>query len=159
MNYWLIINGVKVGTLNLEQVRAMHLQPSVPVWRTGMADWAVAADMPELSGTLEMPQPAAGAYGAYGPAPAAYPAYGPRPEHRDEPCPPTYLAWSIIVTICCCLIPGIVAIVYSTRVEPLYNRGDYAGARKASETAQLWIIAAVVIGIISLPVQLICALI
>ncbi len=58
---------------------------------------------------------------------------------------PNYLVWSIIVTVLslclCCLIgtiPGIVAIVFGTKVNNLLQIGDIDGARKASETAKIW---------------------
>lgn len=149
MNYWLILNGVKTGPLTLDQVRAMHLQSTTPIWRQGLPDWVTAADIPKLRDTLTWPF-----------APAAARQYQqPRPEQRPRQCPPNYLAWSIVVTVLCCLIPGIVAIIYSARVETLYNRGDYEGAKSASDAAQLWIIAAVVLGLISLPLQILWALI
>lgn len=67
----------------------------------------------------------------------------------DEPMPPTYLVWSILSVILCCGIPGVVAIVYSALVSTRYYARDYAGARKASERAQLWIIIAIVFGVLS----------
>jgi len=63
---------------------------------------------------------------------------------------PNHLAWSVIVTVLaffvCCLscfsLPGIatgiVAIVYSSKVNTLLNRGDLEGARGASRSAKLW---------------------
>lgn len=58
---------------------------------------------------------------------------------------PTYLAWSIIATVLslcfCCIIgtiPGIVAIVFSTKVKSALDRGDLAEARDASDKAKLW---------------------
>lgn len=58
---------------------------------------------------------------------------------------PNYLAWSIIVTVLslclCCIvgtIPGIVAIVFSAKVNTLLGQGDLAGAQRASNTAKTW---------------------
>lgn len=58
---------------------------------------------------------------------------------------PTYLVWSIIATVLslclCCIvgtIPGIVAIVFSTKVKSSLDAGDLAGARTASNTAKIW---------------------
>lgn len=63
--------------------------------------------------------------------------------------PPTYLVWAIISTICCCIPFGIVAIVYSTRIDGLWHAGRYAEAWQSSRNARNWTIAAVVCGIIS----------
>lgn len=58
---------------------------------------------------------------------------------------PTYMAWSIIATILslclCCLfgtIPGIVAIVFSSKTSSALARGDHAAAVEASRNAKIW---------------------
>jgi heme/copper-type cytochrome/quinol oxidase subunit 2 len=58
---------------------------------------------------------------------------------------PTHLVWSIVVTVLslclCCIvgtIPGIVAIVFSTKVKSSLDAGDIAGAQQASNTAKIW---------------------
>lgn len=63
--------------------------------------------------------------------------------------PPTYLVWSVIMTILCCTIPGIVAIIYSAKVSSRFYEGDFDGARRASERAEIWIIVSFVLGVIS----------
>lgn len=77
----------------------------------------------------------------------------------DEPMPPTYMIWAVLSTLCCCFIPGILAIIYSAQVSSKYYAGDLEGAKKASERAQIWIIVAFSIGVvfsaISLPLSLI----
>lgn len=65
-----------------------------------------------------------------------------------EPMPETYLVWSVIVTILCCMVPGIVAIIFSSNVSSRYYAGDIEGAKRASKRAQIWIIVSVVTGII-----------
>lgn len=72
----------------------------------------------------------------------------------DKPCPPAYLAWSIIVTILCCQPLGIGAIICSALTKQNYRRGNLEKAEKLSEWAQWLIILAIVLGLISLPVQL-----
>ena len=64
------------------------------------------------------------------------------------PKPTTYLWQSIASTLCCCPPFGIVAIVYAAMVSSKYNRGDYEGALKASNTARTWFIVAVVVGVV-----------
>lgn len=76
------------------------------------------------------------------------------PATPDGPCPPAYLAWSIIVTILCCQIPGIAAIICSAQTKQAYNRGNLAKAKKMSEWAQWLIIISIVLGLISMPIQL-----
>ena len=67
--------------------------------------------------------------------------------------PDSYLAWAIIVTILCCLPCGIVSIIYATMVNSRFDRGDVEGAKKASETAQMWIILSITLGLLVMPIQ------
>ena len=51
---------------------------------------------------------------------------------------PNYLVQSILVTLCCCLPFGIVAIVYAAQVNTKLAAGDVAGAMAASKNAKMW---------------------
>lgn len=88
------------------------------------------------------------------PPPAPY-HYGRNEQSLRPAKPPTYLGWSIASIICCCLITGIVAVIYSSKVTPLYDRGDYEGATKASERAELWLILSITLGLVALPFQIV----
>ena len=61
---------------------------------------------------------------------------------------PNYLIVSIITTLCCCWIGGIIAIIFSVRVDKNLANGDIEGAKAASRAALGWIIANVVIGLL-----------
>lgn len=52
--------------------------------------------------------------------------------------PDSYLVWSILVTLFCCLPFGIAAIVSSAKVDSLYASGRYAEAAAASASAKRW---------------------
>ena len=84
--------------------------------------------------------------------------YGNRPVN-SEPMPSNYLILSVIMTVLCCTIPGIVAIFYSAKVSTKYYVGDMEGARRCSHNAQIWIIVSFVLGVLSatlyLPISLI----
>ncbi|MEK6154887.1 CD225/dispanin family protein [Flavobacteriaceae bacterium 3-367] len=62
-------------------------------------------------------------------------------DNQSRPKPNNYLALAIICTVACCLIPGIVSIVYSTKVNEAYARGEYEAAEKASKNAKTWALA------------------
>lgn len=62
--------------------------------------------------------------------------------------PKAYMVWSIITTVLMCMPAGVVAIVYSSLVSSRYYAGDYAGAERASQLAQIWIIVSIVTGVI-----------
>lgn len=51
---------------------------------------------------------------------------------------PNYLVQSILVTLCCCVPLGIVAIVYSAQVNGKLAAGDIAGAQEAAKKAKMW---------------------
>lgn len=108
-------------------------------------------------------QPPYGAQpGPYGPQQPSYgqdlryaPGQQPYYDGGIPPCPPTYLVWAIIVTVCCCTPLGIVAIIYAANIKNAYYRGDYIKAQRNSSRAQAWIIAAVVLGLMYIPVQIV----
>ncbi len=74
---------------------------------------------------------------------------------------PNYLAWSIVSTVlatclCCPLgLLGIVAIVFSAKVNTLLNQGDVDGARRASATAKTWCWVATALAIIGLLINIV----
>ena len=69
-------------------------------------------------------------------------SYVPPPVSGNQESIPNYLAFSIIATVlatclCCPLgLIGIVAIVFSSKVNTLLNQGDIEGARRASAQAK-----------------------
>lgn len=92
--------------------------------------------------------------GAPAPAPEPQWDWQREPMAVNEPCPPAYLAWSIIVTLLCCQLLGIVAIICSAQTKQAYNRGDVEKAKKMSDWAQWLIILSIVFGLLSLPFQI-----
>lgn len=58
-----------------------------------------------------------------------------------------YLVQAILVTICCCLPFGIVAIVYAAGVNGKIQAGDYAGAREAARKAKMWSLIGFIVGL------------
>ncbi|MCQ9351821.1 CD225/dispanin family protein [Corynebacterium sp. 153RC1] len=63
--------------------------------------------------------------------------------------PETYLVWTILSTLLCCLPLGAVGIYYSTRVDRYWGEGRFAEAEDASKKAKnfaIWsAVAAVVV--------------
>lgn len=70
-------------------------------------------------------------------------AQGQRPGKPDN-----YLVWAILSTIFCCLPLGIVSIVYSSKVDGLYNAGDIKGAYDAASKASSYAMWGTIIGLI-----------
>ncbi len=57
---------------------------------------------------------------------------------ETQPCPKTWMAESILVTIFCCLPFGIAGIVFAAKVSSLYAAGQYEEAVEASNNAAKW---------------------
>ncbi|MDE7397750.1 MAG: CD225/dispanin family protein [Muribaculum sp.] len=144
MEYWAIINGEKTGPMTLGQLEACNITSATKVWHRGLADWVDAGTLPDLQHIIR-PQYAPGQQPAPQAAPYTNPYGGTAPLR-----PSNHLAWSIIVTLLCCQVTGIIAIIYSSMVDSRYNRGDYAGAVSASKTARGWVIASVACGLIGI---------
>lgn len=49
-----------------------------------------------------------------------------------------YLVTAILVTLCCCVPAGIVAIVYAAQVNTKLAAGDIAGAQESARLAKIW---------------------
>lgn len=162
--YYIIRNEQQAGPYTLEELATMGITPDTVVWTEGMTDWAPAREVSELnslfaSNAQTPPSYHSPAYGASAaPQYNSAPQYNRAPEYHgapqynkpaeQPPMPPTYLAWSIAVTILCCLVGGIVAIVYSSQVSSRYIAGDYEGADYASRQARIWIIVSACVGLL-----------
>lgn len=81
--------------------------------------------------------PATGGLGGHQRGPSLQPAYASN-----------HLVEAILVTICCCVPTGIVAIAYAAQVNRKLAAGDYAGAVRDSNSAKTWCYVSLVLGII-----------
>ena len=89
------------------------------------------------------------------PAPSSQPQYqfnfggAQQTQQPMGPKPNNYMVWSILATLFCCLPLGIWSIICSSKVNRLYQQGDYNGAVDASNKAKRWVIISAIIGIIA----------
>ncbi len=60
---------------------------------------------------------------------------------------PSHMVGAILTTLFCCLIGGIISIIYASKVNTKLAQGDIEGARAASKAAKTWII----VNLIALP--------
>lgn len=156
------------GPISVARFAECGVSASTLVWCNGMDNWTPASAVPELrewfdqhQSAQETPaqeetedtrsqayapgqgadstsraQGAGTAYGHFsGPSNGGY---GPQYNGAYIPCPPTYLVWAILSTLCCCLPLGIVAIVKSCQVSSAYAHGNYDAALIASDDARRW---------------------
>lgn len=49
-----------------------------------------------------------------------------------------YLIPAVLVTLCCCLPGGVVAIIYAAQVNTKLAAGDISGAMDSSRKAKMW---------------------
>lgn len=54
------------------------------------------------------------------------------------PKPDNYLVWAILSTIFCCIPTGIASIIFASKVNEAYARGEYDEALRASRNAKTW---------------------
>lgn len=181
MEYWIFLNNEKQGPYTLTDLQQVELSPDTLVWRDGLNRWVEAQEIEELEILFATKQPPTFEEEAKSNQsnvncnniPPVYlpqekevtpPQYIPQPQtiepaqEQQKPCPPNYLVWAILSTLCCCQPLGIVAIIFAANVNSKYNRGDYEGAVKNSERAALWVILSFVIGLATLPIQMLVSL-
>ncbi|XP_073909063.1 proline rich transmembrane protein 1B [Castor canadensis] len=119
---------------------------------------AVALLYPPFPQVPVLFQPAPAPAALYPPPPAGaafpFPAYGspvgglPAPgtvEHR--PLPKDYMMESVLVTLFCCLLTGVIAIVYSHETRAALGRGDLAQAEEASRKARSLVLFSLLFGV------------
>lgn len=79
-------------------------------------------------------------YGPPAPGAFAWPAPAPRR-------PVSHLTGALLATVFLCFPLGAVALFHALKVDPLHDRGDYLGARRASDRAGAWLVWAVAMGL------------
>lgn len=67
---------------------------------------------------------------------------------EQEPCPPSYLSWAIVLTVLCCSPLTIAAILTSVYTGVYYRRGDMRNARRASEATAWLIMISIALGVL-----------
>ncbi len=88
---------------------------------------------------------------------AAYPRSS-QPGQAPEKCPPTYMVWSIVLTLLCCNPVGIVAAALGWTVTTKYNNYDFDGARRRSELTAWWFIITIVTSLIFTPMYMLISM-
>lgn len=150
--YYLDAANQQQGPLDGNLLPSKGVTAQTLVWANGMAEWTPAGQVAELQPLfMAQPAPQPAPQPAYQqPAQPAYqqpqPAYQqpqPQPAYQQPAAgapakPDNYLVWAILSTICCCLVTGIISIVYSTKVDGLYAAGQYAEAQAAAKSAKNW---------------------
>ncbi|KAM4889822.1 proline rich transmembrane protein 1B isoform 2-T2 [Sylvia borin] len=77
----------------------------------------------------------------------AQPGAGPLPAGRGQQLPKDYMVESVLVTLFCCLLTGVMALVYSHETRAALARGDVAQAYVASRKAQSLVLFSLLFGL------------
>jgi hypothetical protein len=72
----------------------------------------------------------------------------PVPQFPPPASVPNYFVQALLVTLCCCPPFGIVALIFSAKVNSKLAAGDVAGAQDSSHSAKTWVIVSVIAAII-----------
>ncbi len=92
-------------------------------------------------------------------APAYRPASPVYPSQTSRVCPPTYLLFSILTMLFCCLPFGIVGLINSASVNSKFDSGDIEGAEKASRNARTWSIVSLCCGLLGIVIYIVFVII
>lgn len=109
--YYLTDRGQQIGPVDISGIINARIKPSTQIWYPGLSSWVLASTLPELQPYLNTPKP--------------------------DTKPQNWI-WLGIVALLCCLPIGIVSIVYASKVDPAWNRGDYQISKEYSNNAQMW---------------------
>lgn len=139
--YWLAEPGGQPhGPYDLDALHAMRargaITPSTQACPEGATSWVAAS-------TLLGDAPSA----APPPLPAAPPGRGPADPYGSRGSgtwvPASYVG-PVLVTIFCCLIGGIVSLVYTANANTKAAAGDFLGAERDKKTATTWMLVSLV---------------
>ena len=135
--YYVDCYGVKLGPYNLETLRKKGLSTDTKVWYQGMNDWYNASEYIELENYITPPIPNNNKSSPYSGSESVN--YMQKPD--------SYLAWSIVSAILCCLPFSIPAIVYAAKVDNLWFNKNYEASIRAAKKAKTWTIISVAVSI------------
>jgi len=150
MTWFYSKNGQQLGPISDQELVNLSknggLSATDLVWKEGMPDWKPWREVSLLSSDPTPPNMPAIPQSFDGNVMVRQPSmYAPAPL---PPNIPSYLWQSIVATVLCCMPFGVVAIVYAAKVDSLIAVGDYVGAQSASDSAKIWVVVSVGIGLL-----------
>ena len=166
--YWVNIDGIQSGPISRDELADMDFNPEVTyVWHQELDDWHRIDQLSEFSDIVagkSVQQSVTPPLIPLEPEMPVVPPMPPMPEippmlELSVPAPseaeaPTNLVWAVIVTVMCCQITGIIAIVYGVMTSTANSAGNYEKARHYSDIAQIWVMVSIALGLVYMPVAL-----
>ncbi len=149
MKIWIYLNGMQQGPYDFNQLSQMPLTEQTPVWYDGLPQWTPAGQAPATASLFANAQGANAAQAT--PQAQQMPPVINITMQQAPKQPPTYIGWSIVLTILCCSFVALLAIVTGAISSSRYNAGDYNGAKTMSTLTEWLLIIAIVFSVISVP--------
>ena len=152
--YWVNIDGIQSGPISRDELADMDFNPEVTyVSHQELDDWH------RIDQLIEFADIVAGKSVQQSVTPPPIPSEPEMPIVPPVPVPseaeaPTNLVWAVIVTVMCCQITGIIAIVYGAMTSTANSAGNYEKARHYSDIAQIWVMVSIALGLVYMPVAL-----
>ena len=134
---WIHRDGVQQGPFSLAELPALGITTDTMIWYESLAAWTQAGKAPLTAAMFSTDE--------------AGNVVARVTVEETRKCPPTYLMWSILLTICCCNPVGIIPIILGSSVSSKFRSMDFEGARKASEQTEWAVIITFVLGLMMLP--------
>lgn len=164
--FYLNSNNEQSGPVSPTDFNRYGITETTMIWKQGMSNWMRAGQIPELSQYFRPtpPQPVGGNNcggnsnrnggsinigtnnfsGNYG---------GVRPTKPDN-----NMVWAVLTTLLCCLPAGVYSIIQASKVNGLYNSGQYNEAQQMADDAKKWAIISAVLGFIAFVIGFLAAL-
>jgi len=138
--YYLDANNQQQGPVEAGELTRLGVTATTMVWAQGMDTWQKAGSVSALAWIFppSIPACAPPPPPVTGPTPPPYQAASSWTSPQYQVKPDNLLVWSILATALCCVPSGIVAIIYSSRVNNLWDIKDYTGAYNAVKNAKTW---------------------
>ena len=182
--YWVNIDGIQSGPISRDELADMDFNPEVTyVWHQELDDWHRIDQLSEFADIVAGKSVQQSVTPPPIPSEPEMPVVPPVPSEPEEPIvppmppvpsepevfivpsvppvpapseaeAPTNLVWAVIVTVMCCQITGIIAIVYGVMTSTANSAGNYEKARHYSDIAQIWVMVSIALGLVYMPVAL-----
>ena len=158
--YWVNIDGIQSGPISRDELANLDFNPEVTyVWHEELDDWQRIDRLSEFADIVAGKSVQQSVTPPPIPSEPEMPVVPPVPSEPPMPAPseaeaPTNLVWAVIVTVMCCQITGIIAIVYGAMTSTANSAGNYEKARHYSDIAQIWVMVSIALGLVYMPVAL-----
>lgn len=150
MKYYIAVNNQPQGPFEISELSQKCITPDTLLWCEGMSNWLPAKNIAEVNSALFNST-----------VPPVYNAQKFNNQQQEPPIPPiaqaipqvmpkpkTWLVESILCTVFCCQVFGIVAIIMSALAESAWSRKDYEETQAKAKQARTWVLVSFITGIV-----------